>query len=166
VYDNQIDLNGTMENLPSLSIMIRHIISILLMLLLSGCVTQDSLKDFTSDGCSLFPDRNLITEQDWCECCFEHDVLYWQGGTEKERLLADKELNKCVFEKTNDKLLAETIYQGVRFGGSPYFYNWYRWGYGWSYERKYKPLTDDEKNIVKRKLEKYSANNKTSICQK
>jgi hypothetical protein len=45
----------------------------------------------------------------------------------------------------------------VRFGGSPYFYNWYRWGYGWSYLRndrgKYQALTEDELQQVKRLTE-------------
>ena len=47
------------------------------------------------------------------------------------------------------------MYQGVRFGGSPYFYNWYRWGYGWSYERKYQKLTLEEQRLVSDKLFEY-----------
>lgn len=144
--------------------MITYLILFFFMFIFGGCTPQNSLKDFTSDGCSLFPDRDLITEQDWCECCFEHDILYWQGGTKEERLLADTKLKDCVLERTHNEILAGTIYHGVRVGGSPYFYNWYRWGYGWSYERKYKPLTDAEKKIVKQKLDKYFANSRTFPC--
>ena len=46
--------------------------------------------------------------------------------------------------KTNNEALATLMYEGVRFGGSPYFLNWYRWGYGWPYDRKYQALTADE----------------------
>ncbi|MGK0309304.1 MAG: hypothetical protein ACJAT5_000371 [Lentimonas sp.] len=117
--------------------------------------SPDTLRDFTSDGCSLFPDRSLIENIDWCECCLEHDVAYWQGGTKAQRLEADEKLRDCVLEKTGNQALAETMYQGVRFGGNPYFYNWYRWGYGWNYERKYQILTLEEQRIASDKLVKY-----------
>ena len=125
-------------------------------LLVSGCGKgTDTLSDFTSDGCSLFPDRSMIENVDWCECCLEHDIAYWQGGTEAQRLKADKKLRDCVLDKTGNQALAEAMYQGVRFGGSPYFYNWYRWGYGWSYERKYQKLTLEEQRMVSNKLFEY-----------
>ena len=59
------------------------------------------------------------------------------GGTKAERLKADEALRECIFKKTGDEKLAKVMYAGVRLGGSPYFYNWYRWGYGWDYDRKY-----------------------------
>ena len=34
--------------------------------LMSGCKDDGIIKDFHSDGCSLFPDRSLITNEDWC----------------------------------------------------------------------------------------------------
>lgn len=46
--------------------------------------------DFTSDGCSLFPDGNLRDRTLWCECCFRHDIAYWQGEKKEDRLNADK----------------------------------------------------------------------------
>lgn len=125
-------------------------------LLSAGCgENSDHLSDFTSDGCSLFPNRSLINNDDWCECCVEHDIAYWQGGTKAQRLSADEKLRDCVLEKTGNQTLAETMYQGVRFGGSPYFYNWYRWGYGWNYERKYQTLTLEEQRMVSDRLIKY-----------
>ena len=124
--------------------------------ILSGCRDKPHiLRDFKSDGCSLFPDRSLIEDIDWCKCCLEHDIAYWQGGTEAQRLEADRRLRECVLKKTGNQALAETMYQGVRFGGSPYFYNWYRWGYGWSYERKYQALSLEEQRMVSDKLVKY-----------
>ncbi len=136
----------------------------LLALLPAGCEEEALLGDFRSDGCSLFPDRSVLTRQDWCECCFEHDLAYWRGGTEEERLLADLELRRCVLEKTGDERLADLMFEGVRLGGSPYFYNWYRWGYGWPYDRKYGPLTDEEQAQVERKLQEYYDSHPVSPC--
>ena len=144
-------------------IRINCFIILLLAILSIGCSKgSDILSDFTSDGCSLFPDRSLIENSDWCECCLEHDIAYWQGGTKAQRLEADQKLRDCVLKKTGNRTLAEAMYQGVRLGGSPYFYNWYRWGYGWSYKRKYQALTLEEQRLASDKLFKYFNKNKNS----
>lgn len=132
--------------------------------LLSSCTTDSSLQPFTSDGCSLFPDSSLISENDWCSCCFEHDVRYWRGGTSEERKAADVELRGCVLEKTNSAGLSAAMYRGVRAGGSPYFYTWYRWGYGWSYDRKYQALTQNESRTADQLLAKYFAKAGEQVC--
>ena len=49
-----------------------------------ACSNETELSPFTSDGCSLFPDSSLINKDDWCECCFQHDLAYWKGGTKEE----------------------------------------------------------------------------------
>ena len=46
--------------------------------------------DFTSDGCSLFPDG------DYLHCCVAHDEKYFFGGTWRQRLEADKDFYRCV----------------------------------------------------------------------
>lgn len=97
-------------------------------MLAAACSSDVTLGPFTSDGCSLFPDRSLISRADWCSCCFEHDVAYWRGGTQAEREAADLVLRECIDAKTGNETLASVMYEGVRFGGSPYFYNWYRLG--------------------------------------
>ena len=107
----------------------------------------------------------MITEEDWCDCCFEHDIAYWMGGTEEERLAADIALRECVLQKTGNAELAELMFQGVRAGGSPYFYNWYRWGYGWSYDRKYQPLSNEERAMAEAKLEEWFAGNPRHPCR-
>jgi len=135
-----------------------------LIILLNSCTSTKTLKPFSSDGCSLFPDRSLIDKEDWGECCFEHDIAYWKGGTKDERLKADEALRECVKEKTGNVNLANVIYQGVRSGGSPYFYNWYRWGYDWGYDRKYKKLTVKEKKEVENKLKEYFSRNIVHPC--
>ncbi len=141
-----------------------HYFFFFLSIFLVACSDTSELKPFTSDGCSLFPDGSLISKKDWCECCFQHDLAYWRGGTEKEREIADAKLKACVYEKTGDETLAKIMYDGVRLGGSPYFYNWYRWGYGWSYQRKYQALTDVELKQVTRLIEEHQISS-IKYCQ-
>ncbi len=134
----------------------RHILILLLAgALISGCSSDTPLRPFASDGCSLFPDESWLTGADWCACCFEHDIAYWRGGTAAEREAADLALRECVAARTGDENLAAAMHAGVRAGGSPYFYNWYRWGYGWGYERKYAPLTPVERDRADVLLEQY-----------
>jgi prolyl oligopeptidase len=103
------------------------------LLLLAACARPPRLADFTSDGCSLFPDKDRAKDISWCSCCVEHDYAYWLGGDERERRAADSALAACVQERSGEPKLARTMYAGTRAGGPGYFPNWYRWGYGWPY---------------------------------
>jgi hypothetical protein len=131
-----------------------------------AAAAASDLRDFSSDGCSLFPDGTIAERSKWCDCCFEHDIAYWQGGTEQERKAADEALRDCVRERTGDQKLAETMYLGVRAGGHPVFPTWYRWGYGWDYGRGYRPLTDDEWARTQEKLSAYRAAHPEGYCEK
>jgi hypothetical protein len=137
---------------------------IIITLLATACNTESELRAFSSDGCSLFPDSSLISESDWCSCCFEHDLAYWRGGTEAEREQADSVLRDCVTGKTGNETLGSMMYEGVRLGGSPYFYSWYRWGYGWGYERKYQALSPAEVETADNLVKKYFATNEVAAC--
>lgn len=123
-----------------------------------GSAYGDELKisPFRSDGCSLFPDGTIKDRNLWCDCCLEHDIAYWRGGTEEERIKADEALKSCVEKKTGSPELAQVMYQGVRLGGSPAFLTWYRWGYGWPYGRGYEPLTEAERKSIDKRLEEYN----------
>jgi hypothetical protein len=142
--------------------------SVLVLLCLSivapAFASPSFLHDFTSDGCSLFPDGTLQDRDKWCECCFDHDIAYWQGGTKQDRKNADATLRQCVEERTGNKKLATVMYDAVRAGGHPVFPTWYRWGYGWQYGRGYKPLTDDELAQVHQKLEMYHTSHPKGYC--
>ena len=107
-----------------------------------------TMNPFTSDGCSLFPDRSLISRSDWSNCCFAHDLAYWRGGTADERLQADQQLRSCVLQATGNTSLADLMFTGVRTGGGPYFFTTYRWAYGWPYGRGYKPLSPAEQETA------------------
>jgi hypothetical protein len=115
----------------------------------------EQLQDFSTDGCSHFPDGTLSNPKLWCACCITHDKAYWQGGTFQQKRKADKQLRQCILQKTNNKLLADTMFAGVTVGGLPIFPMWYRWGYGWQYGRGFKKLNQYEQHQVGNKLGKY-----------
>jgi hypothetical protein len=130
--------------------------------LLASCASQHSLRPFTSDGCSLFPDRSPIGKSDWCACCLAHDMTYWRGGTEQERKLADEQFHACLLAATGDRLLADSMLAGVRVGGTPHIPTPFRWGYGWPADRGYKALTRKEKAMVER--ERLAARHTPGVC--
>jgi hypothetical protein len=113
----------------------------------------DTLKPFTTDGCSLFPDGTHEQQSLWMECCIRHDLAYWRGGTSRQRLEADQALQQCV-ARVGEPEIAKLMLAGVRVGGSPYFPTWYRWGYGWSYRRAYAALTPQEQRQVAYQLQR------------
>lgn len=124
--------------------------SLLLSLLaLSTPSYADRLKPFVSDGCSSFPDGTLSQKELWLSCCQRHDYAYWKGGTQEQRLEADRALEVCV-SKVGDSRIALLMLAGVRVGGMPYFPTEFRWGYGWEYPRFYKALNDEELQQVKK----------------
>lgn len=135
-------------------------------ILTSGCATASDLNEFTSDGCSLFPDGTLNDRTLWCDCCFNHDMAYWRGGSEDERKETDKTFRACVLDRAGNKALAEIMYDGVRVGGSPVFPTWFRWGYGWKYGRGYKPITEDEQKQVADMLDRYKKTHPSGYCHK
>ena len=123
------------------------------------CLAAPELGNFTSDGCSLFPDGRMQDPAQWCDCCFMHDVAYWRGGSREDRKKADEELRDCVFKRTGNRALAAAMFEAVRAGGHPAFPTWYRWGYGWKYGRGYLVLSDEEwKQVAVRLTDYYSAN--------
>lgn len=139
---------------------------VLSMLFCHGCSSQETLRPFSTDGCSLFPDRSLVGSADWCQCCVTHDLAYWRGGTSEARLYADQELAACVLKVTDDKALADLMYAGVRAGGGPQFHTPYRWGYGWPAGRPYRELTAAEAAMAQSLELEYRAANPTLACTK
>ena len=115
--------------------------------LVSASAQAETIEPFTSDGCSAFPDGTFAQQELWLSCCTAHDYAYWQGGTYEQRLTADKRLQQCV-ANVGEPQIANLMLAGVRVGGSPYLPTSFRWGYGWSYPRFYKPLTSEEKKQI------------------
>jgi hypothetical protein len=137
---------------------------VVLLLLPMLAVAADTLRPFTSDGCSLFPEGTVADRNLWCECCLAHDMAYWQGGTEAQKKQADSRFRSCILEKSGSEELAQAMYLGVTVGGSPYFPTWYRWGYGWSYGRGYQALTAQEQRLVAAELKRYHETSGESVC--
>ena len=127
----------------------KHIFFLTYLLLFSVVSEADTLKPFTSDGCSAFPDGTLAQRELWLSCCRKHDFAYWKGGTYEERLASDMALEACV-AKVGRADIALLMLAGVRVGGSPYFPAKFRWGYGWSYYRPYGALSASELQQVER----------------
>ncbi len=117
----------------------------------SAVVAAGELKPFSTDGCSLFPEGLRENQELWLECCVEHDKAYWLGGTYNERREADLALRECVTEIGQPEI-AEIMLGGVRVGGSPYWPTTYRWGYGWSAPRGYRPVSDEERQLAEQLL--------------
>jgi hypothetical protein len=140
-------------------------VTVMALCLLAACSSVASPTPFTTDGCSLFPDRSITGKTDWCDCCLAHDLAYWKGGTAEDRLTADKNLKACVEQKTKDHALAETMYLGVRAGGGPQVKSPFRWGYAWPYGRGYQALTPDELAAVKLLEDAYLAQNPLLVCK-
>ena len=67
-----------------MSALIRLLSLLAATLLLAACATPGhsptTLRPFTTDGCSLFPDRSADGKKDWHCCCVQHDRRYWRGG--------------------------------------------------------------------------------------
>ena len=125
---------------------------------------KTATREFTTDGCSRFPDHSLISNDDWCDCCVAHDLAYWRGGTADERLAADEALRACVERNTQNRALADLMFAGVRAGGGPYFYTSYRWGYEWNYGRNYQPLSPTEQTAADAAQAEYLSTNPGLSC--
>ena len=94
---------------------------------------------FVTDGCSAWPDA------DWVDCCVEHDIAYWCGGSAEQRQEGDQRFRECVARDHGD-FWGGTMYWGVRAGGSAWWPLPWRWGYGWpafhGYEEPAAPAAD------------------------
>jgi hypothetical protein len=127
--------------------------AIVLYLTLITSVMAADISDFSTDGCSLFPDGTAEQQALWQNCCIAHDLHYWAGGNYADREAADEALEACVAD-VGEPAIAKLMMAGVRAGGSPFFPTTYRWGYGWPFGRGYQSLTDAEKDAVLAAIER------------
>lgn len=63
---------------------------------------------------------------------FLHDLKYWAGypGEDVERLVADAEFMIDVARLLNSTKMAETMFHGVRLGGTEHLKASFSWGFG------------------------------------
>lgn len=128
---------------------------IILSLLLSpASLAEQLLRPFETDGCTMAPDGTPRKPRLWRECCVEHDLRFWAGGTVPEREAADERLRSCVEAKAGTKV-AEIFLRGVRLGGlSPWKIPSKRWGNAWFERAGYRRLSDDELTTLLVELER------------
>ena len=132
---------------------------------LGGCTTGPSLQPFSTDGCSLFPDRAPLGQADWCGCCVAHDLAYWRGGSAAERLESDRVFRECVRTASRSPALAGAMYGAVRAGGVPWLPSPFRWGYGWDYDRLYRTLSLEEDAQANALRAAYLAKGTAAVCK-
>lgn len=132
---------------------------------LGGCTTGPSLQPFSTDGCSLFPDRAPLGQADWCGCCVAHDLAYWRGGSAAERLESDRVFRECVRTASRSPALAGAMYGAVRAGGVPWLPSPFRWGYGWDYGRLYRTLSLGEDAQANALRAAYLAKGTAAVCK-
>jgi hypothetical protein len=128
------------------------LISLLMLPALATAAAENTLKPFTTDGCSMWLDGYPSQPNLWRHCCVTHDKAYWIGGPQELRTAADENLRACVTSAAG-KGMGGYMHFFVSTGGSPLWFTPYRWGYGWSYlengrPRGYKTLTPEELLMV------------------
>lgn len=83
------------------------------------------LRVFSTDGCSSSP--NSYFDKNFVECCVQHDIDYWIGGTREQKVASDNRLNQCIYQKTKSKEVADAYHGGVVLGGEAWAPNTFRW---------------------------------------
>lgn len=85
---------------------------------------------FKSDGCTMWPD--VSGGKDIYPACFLHDLKYWAGysGENVERLIADAEFMIDIARIRESTKMAETMFHGVRVGGTDKLKQAFSWGFG------------------------------------
>ena len=88
---------------------------------------------FTQDGCSLFPDTLLW--HDFRPACLDHDIAYWAGGSDLDKVSADLDFKDAVSETGPiGTLIAPFMYIGVSVFGDSWLTKLVgaNWGYGYN----------------------------------
>lgn len=109
--------------------------------------STNTLKSFSTDGCTLFVDGTPKRPGLWTHCCEEHDLRYWFGGSQADMDKTDLRLQACVKEVAGSTW-ARIIYTGVRAGHNSPVKNKTQWSWGWSHERPNISLDSTESQYV------------------
>ncbi len=113
---------------------------------------------FETDFCTMFVEGTKENPELWKDCCIEHDLRYWFGGSSKDQDLADERLKACV-EKKGEKTWAIIMYNAIRLGHYSPVKHKYQWSWGWITKREKKALNAEEKELVKSEILKLNYSN-------
>ncbi|MFZ4715179.1 MAG: hypothetical protein ACOYL6_15765 [Bacteriovoracaceae bacterium] len=127
----------------------------ILLFLIATNVQAYTLVGFETDYCTAFKEGTKENPKAWQDCCLEHDLYYWAGGTIEDRNRADHRLHNCVYNK-GYPTYAIAIYEGVRLGHYSPIKSKFAWNYGWLGKKQYLPLTEEERNVVEKTILKYN----------
>jgi|GEM_PF-464054 len=114
----------------------------------------DQIHGFRTDGCTWAPNSDWYfkRETSWGHCCTEHDVAHWAGGTDEQRMTADRRLLSCM-QKVGGP--AKTFFRAVRMFGHPAAVLGGNldtrnnpWGYGWPHYQGLEPLNELQQESV------------------
>ncbi len=108
---------------------------------------ENTLKNFETDGCTMFFDGPKDRPNLWRHCCVEHDLRYWYGGDSVDMKNTDLRLKACVKEVAGDTW-ANLIYLGVRTGHLSPIKNKTHWSWGWTNKRANSKLSKEESEYV------------------
>jgi len=97
----------------------------------TGGDTRTLEHPFVTDGCTFILD-SWSAGTSWLECCVEHDIAYWCGGSAERRREADKQLRQCV-SREHSGWMGAILWLGTRTGGHRLVPTRWRWGYGHDY---------------------------------
>jgi hypothetical protein len=119
-----------------------------ILFLISLSAFSSELKPFYTDLCTFFPEGTRLEPKLWEECCVQHDLVYWAGGSKDQQNLSDKELKQCVTNKAG-KMWGNLMYRGVRMGHLSPIKSEMKWGHGWGDDRSFKTLDSEETDTIK-----------------
>lgn len=124
--------------------MIRFLLAFTLILPAFGA----ELSPFSSDECTYFPEGTHSQPKLWAECCVEHDLKYWIGGTKSEQVTSDLQLKDCVSQKSSE-FYGELMYRGVVLGHLSPIKSETRWSWGFGKPyREFQALSKDDKDLA------------------
>lgn len=105
---------------------------------------EREMRPFKTDGCTMAPEGTINRPNLFHNCCVEHDLRMWGGGTKSERKTADWGLRTCI-RKLAGPGYADIYYNAVRLGRlSPVTIRSKRWGNAWYEFDGYRELNEEE----------------------
>jgi hypothetical protein len=123
-----------------------------ILFLISFCAFATELKPFYTDLCTFFPEGTRLEPRLWEDCCVQHDLVYWAGGSKAQQKQSDKELKQCVTDKAG-KMWGNLMYRGVRMGHLSPIKSKMKWGHGWGDNRSFQVLDKSEIVTIKALLQ-------------
>ena len=129
-------------------------LSLILGFFASTASAEQIVHPFETDGCTLFANGTAEQPELWKDCCLEHDLHLWAGGSTDSRNKTDLRLRDCVAEKGQPDIAA-LMYLGVTLGRhSGVRIPGKQWGNAWTVPG-YRPLTAEQIRLLEADLPRY-----------